>query len=83
MYTDERYKLVKDLIEAKSITEFEQIFTPLPKSVLAKDLGRNTSRMNTLIEHPEQLTYENIRKISSLVKVPCSVIIRLFDKDFS
>ena len=83
MHKDVRYKLVKDLIEAKSITEFEQIFVPLRKSVLARALGKNTGRMDDLIEHPEQLSYEEIRKISLLVEVPCSVIIRLFDKEFS
>jgi hypothetical protein len=83
MHMDVRYRNVRDLIKAKSITEFGQIFDSIPKSVLARALRKNTSRMDKLIEHPEELSYKDIKTISSLLDVPCSVLIQLFDKDFS
>jgi hypothetical protein len=83
MYIDARYILVKDLIETKRITEFAQIFVSLPKSTLARDLRKNPGRMDDLIERPEELNYKDIKKISALIGVSCSDIIRLFDKDFS
>lgn len=83
MHKDVRYKTVRDLIKTKSITEFAQIFDTLPKSVLAKALRKNTNRMDNLIERPEELNYKDIKSISLLLEVPCSMLIQLFDKDFS
>lgn len=83
MHKDVRYKTVRDLIKTNSITEFSQIFDTLPKSVLARALRKNTNRMDNLIEHPEELNYKDIKSISLLLEVPCSMLIQLFDKDFS
>ena len=83
MYIDDRYMVVKYLIETKRITSFAQIFTSLPKSILARDLRKNPGRMDDIIEHPEELSYRELKKISTLMGVPCSEVIRLFDKDFS
>lgn len=82
MHEDVRYKRVKDLIEANSITEFRQIFDLLPKSTLARILRKNTNRMDDLIAQPGKLRYDEIKRISELIQVPCSVMIRLIDKDF-
>ena len=83
MHKDVRYNSVRDLIKTKSITEFSKIFETLPKSVLARALRKNTNRMDNLIERPEELSYKDIKAISLLMEVPCSMIIQLFDKDFS
>lgn len=82
MHSDVRYKRVKDLIEAKSIVEFSQLFDLVPKSTLARILRKNTNRMDDLIAQPHKLRYEEIKKVSELLDVPCSVIMRLIDKDF-
>ena len=82
MHKDVRYKAVRDLIKTNSITEFGQIFDTLPKSVIAKELRKNTNRIDDLIEHPEELRYKEIKIISSFLDVPCSMIIKLFDKEF-
>jgi hypothetical protein len=83
MHKDVRYKTVRDLINTRSITAFEQIFDTLPKSVLARSLRKNTSRIDDIIEHPEELRYKDIKAISLLLDVPCSSIIQLFDHDFA
>jgi hypothetical protein len=82
MHTDVRYKTVRDLIMTNSITRFEQIFDTLPKSMLARALKKNTSRMDDLIARPEELRYKELKAISMLLNVPGSLLIRLFDKDF-
>lgn len=82
MIRDHRYSDARRLIETRSLTEFSHIFTYLPKTVLAQELKKNPSRMGYLIDHPDEMTYGEIKKISELFEVPCSEIIRLFDKDF-
>lgn len=83
MHKDVRYKTVKDLITTRSITRFEQIFDTVPKSVLARAIRKNTSRIDDIIERPEDLRYKDIKAISLLFDVPCSRIIQLFDEDFA
>ena len=83
MHKDVRYKAVRDLIKTNSITEFGQIFDTLPKTVIAKVLRKNTNRIDDLMDHPEELRYKEIKMISSFLDVPCSMVIRLFDKEFS
>lgn len=83
MHKDVRYNSVRDLIKTRSITDFAQIFDTIPKSVFARSLKKNTSRIDDLIAKPEELRYKDIRKISQLLDVPRSMVIHLFDKDFS
>lgn len=82
MHKDVRYKTVRDLINTRSITAFAQIFDTLPKSILARALRKNTSRIDDIIERPEELRYKDIKAISLLLDVPCSSIIQLFDRNF-
>lgn len=83
MLNDVRYKATRDLIRTKSITEFHEIFNTLPKSTLARALRKNTSRIDDIIARPTDLRYRDIKEISQLLDVPCSMVIQLFDKDFS
>ena len=83
MHTDVRFKTVRDLINTRSITAFEQIFDTIPKSMLARELRKNTSRIDDIIQRPEELRYKEIKAISVLLDVPCSKIIQLFDKEFA
>lgn len=70
MTKDERYIGVKKLIESGHITEFKQIFTYLPKTVMAGDLGTNNNRMTRLIDRTEKFTLEELNRISELIDVP-------------
>lgn len=83
MLNDVRYKATSNLIKTQSITEFEEVFHTLPKSTLAKALRKNTSRIDDIINNPTDLRYKDIKQMSQLLDVPCSMIIRLFDKDFT
>ncbi|AXY73385.1 hypothetical protein D3H65_05060 [Paraflavitalea soli] len=83
MHTDVRFKTVRDLINTRSITAFEQIFDTIPKSMIARELRKNTSRIDDIIQRPEELRYKEIKAISLLLGVPCSKIILLFDGDFA
>ncbi|MBO9563560.1 MAG: hypothetical protein J7621_12325 [Niastella sp.] len=69
MTKDERYIGVKKLIESGHITEFKQIFTYLPKTVMAQDLGTNNNRMTKLIERTEMFTLEELNRIGDLIDI--------------
>lgn len=69
MTKDERYIGVKKLIESGHITEFKQIFTYLPKTVMAQDLGTNNNRMTKLIERTELFTLEELNRIGDLIDI--------------
>lgn len=74
MTKDERYEGVKKLIESGHITEFKQIFTYLPKTVMAQDLGTNNNRMTRLIERTELLTLQELSRIGELIDTSFDLI---------
>ncbi|MFT3823809.1 MAG: hypothetical protein QM731_07805 [Chitinophagaceae bacterium] len=82
MNKDTRYETVKEMIEAKKVVEFRQIFKYIPKTVLARDLVKNTGRMTDLINKAEKFSFEELYEISQLVEVNYSVIVDLVAKQF-
>ena len=77
MEKDPRYKTVKFLIEGKKITEFQEIFTHVPKTIMAHDLGTNNNRMTRLIANVDQFTLGELYKISDLLDVDYRLIFNL------
>ena len=77
MEKDPRYKAVKVLIEGRHITEFKEIFTQVPKTIMAHDLGTNNNRMTRLIENVDQFTLADLYKISDLLDVDYKLIFAL------
>jgi hypothetical protein len=83
MKKDERYEVVKDMIESGRITEFKHIFKYMPKTVMAHDLSTNTTRMTRLIDNVQEFTLEEVYEISHLVEVDHFVVFKLMDKQFA
>lgn len=83
MKKDERYEVVKDMIESGRITEFKHIFKYMPKTVMAHDLSTNTTRMTRLIDNVEEFTLEEMYEISNLVEIDHLTIFKLMDKQFA
>jgi hypothetical protein len=79
MPRDERYKNVKNLIEAGRITTFREIFTSraIPKTVLAKDLGMHHDTFNKLLVAPQRFTFENAFHIAAIIEIDKKNIIEL------
>jgi hypothetical protein len=82
MTKDERYLGVKQLIESGHITEFKQIFTYLPKTVLAGDLGTNNNRMTRLINNVHEFTLEELDRISQLIDVSYDAVNLLVNNQY-
>lgn len=66
---DKRYDSIKIMIETGHITEFQQIFNYIPKSLLGKHLHTNNPRMTRLVSNVDDLTVHEIVSISMLFKV--------------
>jgi len=77
MPKDHRYKTVKVLIESRLITEFNQIFLYIPKSVVSEDLGINYNRFVLLMQQVELFRLKELMLMSSFFEIDGKVMIEL------
>lgn len=77
---DPRYKVIKIMLAAGAIKSFKEIFTHLPKSVVAKDLRTNNNRMTKLIDEPADFTFKEIDKIAGMIGCDSRVLHELVVK---
>jgi len=83
MEKDERYKAVKRLIEKGDITEFNEMFTYIPKTVVARDLGAAPARFSEKMNLIEKFTLQDMFSIAKLLEVESIDILRLADNQYS
>lgn len=83
MEKDERYKAVKRLIEKGDITEFNEMFTYIPKTVVARDLGAAPARFSEKMNLIEKFTLQDMFSIAKLLEVENIDILRLADNQYS
>jgi hypothetical protein len=77
MAKDHRYKTVKVLIESGIITEFNQIFLYIPKSVVSEDMGINYSRFVRLLQQVELFRLKELIIMSGFFEVEGKAFIEL------
>ena len=65
------------MIEGGHLTEFNQIFDYIPKSVVANDLGTNYNRLIRLIEHVEQFTLKELFTLSNFCDLDSKLVLDL------
>ena len=75
MEKDVRYRAVKRLIEKGDITEFNQIFKYIPKSIVAGDMGAARDRFNKKINRVEKFTFEDIFTIGKFLELEDMMIL--------
>lgn len=68
------------MLAAGAIKSFKEIFTHLPKSVVAKDLRTNNNRMTKLIDEPADFTFKEIDKIAGMIGCDPKVLHELVAK---
>jgi hypothetical protein len=83
MEKDERYKAVKRLIEKGDITEFNEMFTYIPKTVVARDLGAAPARFSEKMNLIEKFTLQDMFSIAKLLDVESIAVLRLADNQYS
>jgi hypothetical protein len=77
MARDHRYKTVKVLIESGIITEFNQIFLYIPKSLVSEDMGINYSRFVRLLQQVELFRLKELMMMSVFFEVDGKTFIEL------
>ena len=77
MPKDHRYKTVRVLIESGIITEFNQIFLYIPKSVVSEDMGINYSRFVRLLQQVELFRLKELIMMSGFFEVDGKAFIEL------
>ena len=83
MEKDERYKAVKRLIEKGDITEFNEMFTYIPKTVVARDLGAAPARFSEKMNLIEKFTLQDMFSIAKLLEIESIAVLRLVDNQYS
>ncbi len=53
---DSRYDLIKPMYESGKIVSFNDIFKYIPKTFVAKDLGKKVDRFNALMSRVEEFS---------------------------
>jgi hypothetical protein len=62
MPRDPRYDLIRPKYTRKEIQAFSDLFTTLPKTLVAKDLGKEKGRFNELVRNPKEFQYSELAK---------------------
>lgn len=75
MPKDNRYKAVKQLLEAGGIKTLPEIFDFIPRKVVYLDMGINYQRFKRLVDNPYLFTIEELATIGSLFGVETRLII--------
>lgn len=74
MIKDNRYNVVRILIEKGEIKTIAEIFDYIPKSVVRDELGTNNKRVTRLINHPLEFTLLELRKIARAIGIKTKVL---------
>lgn len=60
---DKRYDYIRNMVQSRDISAFEEIFNVVPRSIVAKDLKTKRDRLGRLLHHIEQFTIYDLLRI--------------------
>lgn len=66
--TDPRYSTIRGLLLAGEIKNFTSIFTWIPYSVVARDIGTSKPRMKKMVGNPSLWTLGEIYRLAELIE---------------
>lgn len=79
---DHRYDLIKPMIASGKIQSFNDIFKYIPKTVVAKDLGKKVDRFNTLMSRVEEFMLSDLFIIAGFFELEEDDIVKLIMIDY-
>ncbi len=79
---DDRYDLIKPMIDSGNIVSFNDIFKYIPKTIVAKDLGKKVDRFSELMKKVEGFTLGEIYTIAKFCNISESQIYQLVEKEY-
>lgn len=81
MERDPRYNLIRPKYKRGEIRLFSDIFLTLPKSLVAKDLGKEKGRFSELVNNPNEFTWSELKKFSSNCEMSVSEFSLLIENE--
>lgn len=79
---DDRYNLIKPMIDNGDIVTFNDIFKYIPKTIVAKDLGKKVDRFSELMKKVEGFTLGELYTIGKFCRISESQITQLAEKQY-
>ena len=79
---DHRYPTIKPMLDQGRIKKLTDIFTYIPKTVLAQDIGKNLKRLNELLDRLENFTIKDLLVIGNLCSLSRREMLLLLDAEF-
>jgi hypothetical protein len=80
---DHRYTFIKPLFTTQTIRLFEDIFPRVPKSTVARDIGRKRDRFNYLMDHVEEFFVKDIAGIAQLCELNLVQMFKLIEAQYA
>ena len=79
---DNRYDLIKPMVDTGKIVSFNDIFKYIPKTVVAKDLGKKVDRFNTLMSRVEEFALQDLFIIAGFCELGEEDILKLIVNEY-
>ena len=83
MSRDHRYDLIRSLYDRGKIVAFNDIFKYIPKTVVARDLGKKVDRFNKLISKVGGFTLDDLALIGKFCDLEDAIILELAIKEYT
>lgn len=74
MIKDNRFEIVRMLIEQGKIKSIAQIFEYVPKSIMSQELKTNNNRFTRLMHDPTEFKFTELVKIAEAFNISWEVI---------
>jgi hypothetical protein len=81
-HRDHRYDLIKSMIAEGKIISFVDIFKYIPKTIVARDLGKKVDRFTELMYNVEEFTLKEIYLIANFCEMNESEMYKLVETEY-
>lgn len=66
MQRDDRYEIIRAMLDQGKIKTLNDIFKYVPKTVVAKNIGKKVARFTRAMHNPEEFTLQELFRIGEL-----------------
>jgi len=82
MIRDERYNGIKSMVADGTISYFTDIFKYIPKTIVAKDLGKKVDRFTESMNQVKLFSVGDLFAIAELCKITEGQILKLIENEY-
>ena len=79
---DDRYDLIKPMLEKGNVQSFNDIFKYIPKTVVAINMGKKVDRFTEIMNRVEKFKLEEVFAVAKLCEVDDSEMLQLVYKEY-